>query len=105
MKNQNILKKILIFIFGTSISLSELTFEVNWVPYVAYYISSLDISTGKSEVPIFSAVLDPGDDEYEVSIEFFIKIGLGHFFNCFGNLLFYFYSILISKVITTFNSI
>ncbi len=74
MKNQNILKKILIFIFGTSISLSELTFEVNWVPYVAYYISSLDISTGKSEVPIFSAVLDPGDDEYEVSIEFFIKI-------------------------------
>ena len=74
MKNQKILKKSIILIFGTSMSLAELTFEVNWVPYVAYYISSLDLNTGKSDVPIFSAMLDPGDDEYDVRIEFSIKI-------------------------------
>ena len=70
----SVLKKFLILIFGTSLSLAELTFDINWVPYVSYYISSVDITSGKSEVPIFSAVLDPGDDEYEISIEFSIYI-------------------------------
>ncbi|MFL2983505.1 MAG: hypothetical protein ACJZ12_03850 [Candidatus Neomarinimicrobiota bacterium] len=74
MKNHSVLKKISILILGTSLSLAELTFDINWVPYVSYYISSVDISSGKSEVPIFSAVLDPGDNEYEISIEFSIYI-------------------------------
>ncbi len=74
MKNQKILKKLLILIFSTSISWSELDFQVNWVPYVSYYLSSLDIQSGKSNVPIFTAVLDPGDEEFDVKIKFYIYI-------------------------------
>ena len=59
-------------------SFSQINFNVNWTPYVTYYLSMVDINTGESNMPIFLATLErSGDapDVVEVHIEFEIIIG------------------------------
>ena len=55
----------------------QINFNVNWTPYVTYYLSMVDINTGESNMPIFLATLErSGDapDVVEVHIEFEIII-------------------------------
>ena len=68
---------IFLLIFGYSSVLCQINFEVNWTPYVTYYLSMVDINTGESNMPIFLAELSRESDaenQVEVDIEFEIII-------------------------------
>ena len=56
----------------------NIVFDVNWTPYVTYYINMVDINTGESTMPIFLAELRQEDSDYSnpigVDIEFEIII-------------------------------
>ncbi|NOZ03019.1 MAG: hypothetical protein GXO92_00215 [FCB group bacterium] len=47
---------------------------IDFTPYVTYYVSSIDLSTGSSNVPIFNATLSTEEDSSLVIIEFEIQI-------------------------------
>jgi hypothetical protein len=56
---------------------SQIKFDVSWTPYVTYYLSMVDISTGESNMPIFLAELSResgAPDSVGVDIEFEIII-------------------------------
>ena len=68
---------IALLIFGCSTTVAQINFEVNWTSYVTYYLSMVDINTGESNMPIFSAELSRDSnaaDQVEVDIEFEIII-------------------------------
>ncbi len=47
---------------------------IDFTPYVTYYVSSIDLNTGSSNVPIFNATLSTEEDSTSVIIEFEIQI-------------------------------
>ena len=56
---------------------AQIEFDVNWTPYVTYYLSMVDINTGESNMPIFLAELSrepDAPDSVGVDIEFEIII-------------------------------
>ena len=62
---------------GISLSFGQIEFDVNWTPYVTYYLSMVDINTGESSMPIFMAELsreEGAPDQVDVDIEFEIII-------------------------------
>lgn len=68
-------------VFGSLLWLSfafpQIELDVNWTPYVTYYLSMVDINTGESNMPIFLAELNResnAPDSVNVDIEFEIII-------------------------------
>ena len=62
---------------GISLSFVQIEFDVNWTPYVTYYLSMVDINTGESSMPIFMAELsreEGAPEQVNVDIEFEIII-------------------------------
>ena len=77
MKNSRISKQVCIFLSWASFAFPQIEFEVDFTPYVTYYLSMVDINTGESNTPIFMAELrraDDAPDTVKVSIEFEIII-------------------------------
>lgn len=76
------MKKILLFLstLGALANGQTVTLDVNFLPYVTYYVSSIDLNTGSSNVPIFYADLclnncsPPYNDSVNVIIDFKIII-------------------------------
>ena len=70
--------KPIFFLLGISLSNAQIDFNVTWTPYVTYYLSMVDINTGESNMPIFTAELSQEDQNpvqpVEVDIEFEIII-------------------------------
>jgi len=68
------MKKLLIsvLLLGSIVSgqNNEVTLDVTITPYVTYYISTIDLETGESTIPIFSATLTPVSTDPKVSIYF-----------------------------------
>ena len=62
MKYKIYLVRYLVYFFGLSSSFAQIDFQVNWTPYVTYYLSMVDINTGESNMPIFSAELSRDED-------------------------------------------
>ena len=68
-------KKLAFIVFGLSTIFSQINFEVNWTPYVTYYLSMVDINTGESNMPIFLAELSrENDDETQVQVDIEFEI-------------------------------
>jgi hypothetical protein len=77
MQNSRISKQVCIFLSWASFAFPQIEFEVDFTPYVTYYLSMVDINTGESNTPIFMAKLrreDNAPDTVKVSIEFEIII-------------------------------
>lgn len=77
MRLKHIIQKLVFSLLGVTTSFSQIEFDVNWTPYVTYYLSMVDINTGESNMPIFMAELRRQDDapnEVDVDIEFEIII-------------------------------
>jgi len=77
MRINNIIKRLIFSLIGTSICFAQIEFDVTWTPYVTYYLSMVDINTGESNMPIFMAELsreDGAPDHVGVDIEFEIII-------------------------------
>lgn len=53
---------------------NQATLDVTITPYVTYYISSIDLETGESTIPIFNATLTPAADNTSASVYFEIVI-------------------------------
>ena len=71
------IQKFAIFVAWISIAFSQIQFDVNWTPYVTYYLSMVDINTGESNMPIFLAEISResgAPDTVKVDIEFEIII-------------------------------
>ena len=62
MQKPNLMNQICIFLFGFSLTFSQIEFDVNWTPYVTYYLSMVDINTGESNMPIFLTELSHESD-------------------------------------------
>ena len=61
--------------FVLSFSLAQIEFQVNWTPYVTYYLSMVNINTGESNMPIFSAELSRDEDAPEnVDVDIIFEI-------------------------------
>ena len=77
MQRNRLISFLFFLVLLNSKSFSQINFNVNWTPYVTYYLSMVDINTGESNMPIFLATLErSGDapDVVEVHIEFEIII-------------------------------
>ena len=77
MRFKHIIQKLVFSLLGVTTSFSQIEFDVNWTPYVTYYLSMVDINTGESNMPIFMAELrreDGAPDRVDVDIEFEIII-------------------------------
>tara|TARA_B100000427_G_scaffold325106_1_gene331394 strand:+ start:103 stop:1338 length:1236 start_codon:yes stop_codon:yes gene_type:complete len=77
MKIRVYIKRIVSIFCGVSLSFSQIEFEVNWTPYVTYYLSMVDINTGESNMPIFMADLSRNNgapEQVDVDIQFEIII-------------------------------
>ena len=77
MRFKNLKNKLVFSLLGISLSFSQIEFDVNWTPYVTYYLSMVDINTGESSMPIFMAELsreEGAPDQVDVDIEFEIII-------------------------------
>ena len=77
MQRNRLISFLFFLVLLNSKSSSQINFNVNWTPYVTYYLSMVDINTGESNMPIFLATLErSGDapDVVEVHIEFEIII-------------------------------
>ena len=77
MQRNRLISFLFFLVLLNSKSSSQINFDVNWTPYVTYYLSMVDINTGESNMPIFLATLErSGDapDVVEVHIEFEIII-------------------------------
>ena len=62
MQKPNLMKRICTILFGFSLAFSQIEFDVNWTPYVTYYLSMVDINTGESNMPIFLTELSHESD-------------------------------------------
>lgn len=56
--------------YGTA----QVNLDVQFTPYVTYYISSIDLNTGESNLPIFSGELSTNADSSYVALEFEIQV-------------------------------
>tara|TARA_B100000029_G_scaffold512760_1_gene610333 strand:- start:2326 stop:3573 length:1248 start_codon:yes stop_codon:yes gene_type:complete len=77
MHKSKLSKKVLSFLIWLSCLFSQIQLDVNWTPYVTYYLSMVDINTGESNMPIFLAELRRESialDSVDVDIEFEIII-------------------------------
>ena len=77
MRIKHIIQRLVFSLLGVTTSFSQIEFDVNWTPYVTYYLSMVDINTGESNMPIFMAELrrqDGAPDQVDVDIEFEIII-------------------------------
>ncbi len=77
MQNLKISKQVCAFLSWLSLAFPQIEFDVNWTPYVTYYLSMVDINTGESNMPIFMAELSRESgaaDTVGVDIEFEIII-------------------------------
>ena len=77
MRLKNLKNKLVFSLAGISLSFSQIEFDVNWTPYVTYYLSMVDINTGESSMPIFMAELsreEGAPEQVNVDIEFKIII-------------------------------
>ena len=77
MRFKHIIQRLVFSLLGVTTSFSQIEFDVNWTPYVTYYLSMVDINTGESNMPIFMAELrrqDDAPDQVDVDIEFEIII-------------------------------
>jgi len=77
MRFKHIIQRLVFSLLGVTTSFSQIEFDVNWTPYVTYYLSMVDINTGESNMPIFMAELRRQDDapnQVDVDIEFEIII-------------------------------
>ena len=77
MRLKHIIQRLVFSLLGVTTSFSQIEFDVNWTPYVTYYLSMVDINTGESNMPIFMAELRRQDDapnQVDVDIEFEIII-------------------------------
>ena len=77
MQNSRISKQVCLFLSAVSFVFPQIEFEVNWTPYVTYYLSMVDINTGESNMPIFSSTLKRvtgAPESIGVDIEFEIII-------------------------------
>ena len=77
MRLKNLKNKLVFSLAGISLSFGQIEFDVNWTPYVTYYLSMVDINTGESSMPIFMAELsreDGAPEQVDVDIEFEIII-------------------------------
>ena len=77
MRIKHIIQRLVFSLLGVTTSFSQIEFDVNWTPYVTYYLSMVDINTGESNMPIFMAELrrqDGASDQVDVDIEFEIII-------------------------------
>ena len=77
MRIKNLKNKLVFSLVGISLSFSQIEFDVNWTPYVTYYLSMVDINTGESSMPIFMAELsreEGAPEQVNVDIEFEIII-------------------------------
>ena len=77
MRLKNFKNKLVFSLAGISLSFGQIEFDVNWTPYVTYYLSMVDINTGESSMPIFMAELsreEGAPDQVDVDIEFEIII-------------------------------
>ena len=77
MRLKNLKNKLAFSLAGISLSFSQIEFDVNWTPYVTYYLSMVDINTGESSMPIFMAELsreEGAPEQVNVDIEFEIII-------------------------------
>ena len=77
MRLKNLKNKLVFSLAGISLSFAQIEFDVNWTPYVTYYLSMVDINTGESSMPIFMAELsreEGAPEQVDVDIEFEIII-------------------------------
>jgi len=77
MQNSRISKQVCIFLSWVSFAFPQIEFDVQWTPYVTYYLSMVDINTGESNMPIFLSELSResgAPDSIGVDIEFEIII-------------------------------
>ncbi|HIN01984.1 MAG TPA: hypothetical protein EYM60_01455 [Candidatus Marinimicrobia bacterium] len=77
MQYSKISKQVCAFLSWQSLAFPQIEFDVNWTPYVTYYLSMVDINTGESNMPIFMAELSRESgaaDTVGVDIEFEIII-------------------------------
>ena len=77
MRIKHIIQRLVFSLLGVTTSFSQIEFDVNWTPYVTYYLSMVDINTGESNMPIFMAELrrqDGAPEQVDVDIEFEIII-------------------------------
>ena len=77
MRLENLKNKLVFSLVGISLSFGQIEFDVNWTPYVTYYLSMVDINTGESSMPIFMAELsreEGAPEQVNVDIEFEIII-------------------------------
>ena len=77
MRFKHIIQRLVFSLLGVTTSFSQIEFDVNWTPYVTYYLSMVDINTGESNMPIFMAELrrqDGAPNQVDVDIEFEIII-------------------------------
>ena len=45
MQKPNLMNRIWVILFGFSLTFSQIEFDVNWTPYLTYYLSMVDINT------------------------------------------------------------
>ena len=77
MQKSRISKQVCIFLSWVSFAFPQIEFDVQWTPYVTYYLSMVDINTGESNMPIFLSELSResgAPDSIGVDIEFEIII-------------------------------
>ena len=77
MRLNNLKNKLAFSLAGISLSFWQIEFDVNWTPYVTYYLSMVDRNTGESSMPIFMAELsreEGAPEQVNVDIEFEIII-------------------------------
>lgn len=77
MQHRKLFSKIIGMLLWISVVFPQIEFEVNWTPYVTYYLSMVDINTGESNMPIFLAELNresDAPDSINVDIEFEVII-------------------------------
>lgn len=62
-------KLLLLTLAGFTFLWGQIGLEVNFAPYVSYYISSFDLNTGRSQVPIFTAFITNASYPDSVQVE------------------------------------
>ncbi len=70
--------KILAGIFLLSwVGAQQVDLSINFAPYVTYYISSVDLNTGETTIPIFTGTISTSDyppDSVSISVEFAVQV-------------------------------
>ena len=73
------MSKLLIILFSACYSTpafligQEVTLTGNFLPYETYYVSSIDITTGESDIQMFEYIINRTDINYDSPIELHIS--------------------------------